>query len=78
MEPKTLCSVKLIDKKTMKFIKIRSIEILTNGCLNLSSNNLKQITVYEKDYKNLTLAKKLTKEKNLSFSHNLYKSKYRN
>lgn len=65
----------------MKLIKLRSIEILTNGCLNFSYANpskLKQIKINEKDYNTLVMSQKQKTNSNKSFSGTIYKDKFLN
>ena len=64
----------------MNFIKKRSIIILSDGSLNFFYTNLiefKQIQMYEKDYKNLTITQKQKRLSNVSFSDNIYKTRYK-
>ena len=64
----------------MKFIKIKSIEILTNGSLNITVKSLmesKQIFLYKKDYKSLELAKKQKNISTFEISNNFYKTHYK-
>ena len=64
----------------MKFIKLKSIEILTNGSLNFTKTSFiksYQISMHKKDYKSLSLTQK-TKEilKYKSFN-NFYRAHYK-
>jgi hypothetical protein len=64
----------------MKTSKIKSIEILTNGCLNFSYSNhsrIYQIKINEKDYQNLIFLQKRKKNYNKVFVHKTYKQKYK-
>ena len=64
----------------MKFIKIKSIEILTNGSLNITVKSLmesKQIFLYKKDYKSLELAQKQKNISKFEISNNFYKTHYK-
>ena len=63
----------------MKFIKIRSIEILTNGCLNFSNANLfklNQIKINEKDYNTLIVSQKQQKTLNKKSFETIYKHRF--
>ena len=65
----------------MKSVNVKFIEISTNGTVNLSYKelkSLKQVIFYEKDSKNSSLSKKLTKKQSFhNFPKNYYKSKYK-
>lgn len=65
----------------MKLIKLRSIEILTNGCLSFSYANpskLKQIKINDKDYNTLIFSQKKKKNSNKNFLGTIYKHKFLN
>jgi hypothetical protein len=71
--------VKLIDKG-MKFIKIKSVEILTNGSLNFIRTNFGvsgQTIFYKKDYKSLEFAQKQKNISKFEVSNNFYKTHYK-
>lgn len=60
-------------------IKMKSIEVFSNGSLSFSFNSisrLKQYNFFEKDHKNLLLNKKKTHHKIKSDSTSKYKNKY--
>jgi len=63
----------------MKSVKLKVLNILSDGSLNFSSKcfiNSKQLLVFEKDNKNLNVNKKKD-VKEMSFeSHSEYKKKY--
>lgn len=64
----------------MKLIKIKSIEILTNGSLNITQTSLlspKQIIIYKKDYKSLKFYKKIKNISNFKMSNKFYKTQYK-
>ena len=64
----------------MKFIKIKSIEILTNGSLNFNKSGFMkytQVLVYKKDYKNLTFANKTQTISKFETSNNVFKTHYK-
>lgn len=63
----------------MKFIKTKSIEILTNGSINLTEilTFPKQISVFKKDYKNLNFSKKTRTILNNKKYSSLYKNYYK-
>jgi hypothetical protein len=64
----------------MAFIKIKSVEILTNGSLNFANTGLRrlvQIIFYKKDYKSLEFAQKQQNISNFEVSNNLYKTYYK-
>ena len=64
----------------MKFIKIKSIEILTNGSLNFTITGLMQpgqTFFYKKDYKSLEFAQKQKNISKFELSNNFYKSHYK-
>lgn len=64
----------------MKFIKIKSIEILTNGSLNLTKTGFAkpgQIFFYKKDYKNLEFFQKQKNFSKIEVSNNCYKTYYK-
>ena len=64
----------------MKFIKIKSIEILTNGSLNFTITGLMQpgqTFLYKKDYKSLEFAQKQKNISKFELSNNFYKSHYK-
>ena len=66
---------------SIKQIKVRSIEISTNGCLIFSYANLSklnQIKINEKDYNSLTIAQKQKKELPNNFLDTIYKHKFLN
>jgi hypothetical protein len=71
--------VKLIDKG-MKFIKIKSVEILTNGSLNFTATGCMgsgQTIFYKKDYKSLEFAQKQKNISKFEVSNNFYKTHYK-
>ena len=64
----------------MKFIKIKSVEILTNGSLNLTKTGFVkpgQTFFYKKDYKSLEFAQKQKNISKFELSNNFYKSHYK-
>ena len=64
----------------MKFIKIKSIEILTNGSLNFTVTGLMdsgQVFFYKKDYKSLELAQKQKNISKFEISDNFYLARYK-
>ena len=64
----------------MKFIKIKSIEILTNGSLNFKITGLitpGQTFLYKKDYKSLEFAQKQKNILKFEVSNNVYKTYYK-
>lgn len=74
-----MCLVKLTDKN-MKFIKIKSVEIFTNGSLNLTTTNCTgsgQTIFYKKDYKTLEFAQKQKNISKFEVSNNFYKTHYK-
>ena len=63
----------------MKFRKLRSIEIFSNGSLNFTyanSTQFKQLSIHEKDYKNSPLSQKYKEKYKIYASINTYKKKY--
>lgn len=70
---------RLIDK-VMKSIKIKCIEILTNGSLNITVKSLmesRQVFLYKKDYKSLELAQKQKNISKFEISNNFHKTHYK-
>ena len=64
----------------MKFIKIKSLEILTNGSLNFTTTGLiksGQTFFYKKDYKSLEFYQKQKNISKFEVSNNLYKTYYK-
>ena len=64
----------------MKLIKIKTIEISTNGCLIFfyaNPSKLIQVKTHVKDYKNLSFTQKQKKNIKTVFSKNFYKKKYK-
>ena len=64
----------------MKFIKIKSVEILTNGSLNFTTTGLLrpgQTICYKKDYKSLEFAQKQKNIFKLEMANNFYKTHYK-
>ena len=65
----------------MKLVKIKSIEILTDGTTHFSHTNLKSIkqaVFYEKDSRTSLFSKKIVKKQIFqNLQRNSYKSKYK-
>ena len=64
----------------MKFIVIKSLEILTNGSLNfIKTSCIKtgQTLIYKKDYKSLELSQKQKNISKFEISNNFYKTHYK-
>lgn len=64
----------------MKFSKIKSIEILTNGSLNFDKTGFirpEQVLVNKKDYKNLLFVQKTQTISKFEVSNNVYKTHYK-
>jgi hypothetical protein len=64
----------------MKFIKIKSVEIFTNGSLNFNTTGListGQTFFYKKDYKSLEFAQKQKNISKFEVSNNSYKTYYK-
>jgi hypothetical protein len=64
----------------MKFIKIKSLEILTNGSLNFIQTGLiklGQTLIHKKDYKSLELSQKQKNISKFEISNNFYKTHYK-
>lgn len=64
----------------MKFIKLKSIEILTNGSINFNKTafiKAKQVYIYKKDVKSLILIHKVKNFSNYKSSNNIYKTHYK-
>ncbi len=63
----------------MKTVKLRTIEILTNGCLNFSYSNVlkfEQIKINEKDLHSLAFLQKRQTGSNENFLNKNYKHKF--
>ena len=70
---------KLIDK-VMKFIEIKSIEILTNGSLNFTAIGLTrpgQTFFYKKDCKSFDFVQTQKNISKFELSNNFYKTQYK-
>lgn len=63
----------------MKFIKTKSVEILTNGSLNFTESLTipKQLFVYKKDHKSMNFSQKFKNTSNNEKYNSAYKNYYK-
>jgi hypothetical protein len=74
-----LCLVKLIDNYSMKLVSCKTVNLLSDGSLNIAFKGFlsnKQLLVNEKDNKNFYLNKKKIVKKVHSELSTEYKKKY--